>query len=33
MPDYSKTQIYKIVCNDPNIDSFYIGKRIRNLIL
>ena len=25
MPNYSKTQIYKIVCNDPNIDSFYIG--------
>ena len=26
MPNYSKTQIYKIVCNNPNIDSFYIGS-------
>jgi hypothetical protein len=26
MPNYLKTQIYKIVCNDPNIDSFYIGS-------
>ena len=23
--DYSKTQIYKWVCNDPNINSCYVG--------
>lgn len=26
MPDYSKTQIYKIVCKDSNINKFYIGS-------
>lgn len=26
MPNYSKTQIYKIVCNDSNITNFYIGS-------
>ena len=26
MPDYTKTQIYKIVCKDSNITNFYIGS-------
>ena len=26
MTDYSKTLIYKIVCKDPEIKSFYIGS-------
>lgn len=26
MPDYSKTQIYKIVSKDSNINNFYIGS-------
>jgi hypothetical protein len=25
MPDYSKTIIYKLICNDENITDFYIG--------
>jgi hypothetical protein len=25
MPDYSKTIIYKLMCNDENITDFYIG--------
>jgi hypothetical protein len=28
MTDYSKTIIYKIVCKDPTITSFYIGSTI-----
>ena len=26
--DYSKTVIYKIVCNDPNIHNIYIGSSV-----
>jgi len=26
MPNYSKTSIYKICCNDPNITDIYIGS-------
>jgi hypothetical protein len=26
MPDYSKTSIYKLCCNDPTIEEIYIGS-------
>ena len=26
MPDYSKTMIYKLCCNDPTIEEIYIGS-------